>query len=164
MGKNFNTKSFIASVEAAIKAKLKQEGLISLEQFRLIHKKNHVPRVLVIEDDEAIQRSLTRILQKQGLKVAVASDGTQLSLVLDSEPIDLIILDIGLPWLNGYELAQLMKANSELCSIPLIFVSGMCNKDDIKRGFALGASDYIKKPFEIEEIQRTVHTLLALNS
>jgi len=164
MGKIFNTKSFLISVEDAIKAKLRQEGLVSLDQFRQVHKKNRTPRVLVVEDDEAIQRSLSRILEKQGLRVIVASDGSKLSDVLDHEPVDLIILDVGLPWLNGYELARLMKANADLASIPIIFVSGMCTKDDIKRGFELGASDYIKKPFEVEEIQRAVNTLLVLNT
>lgn len=164
MSKSFNAKSFLMSVEAAIKSKLRDEGLVSLDQFRKVHKKDRIPRILVIEDDEAIQRSLIRILEMQGLKVIVAKDGSQLSEVLDYEPIDLIILDIGLPWLNGYELARLMKAHPDLSTIPLIFVSGMCNKDDIKKGFEIGASDYIKKPFEVEEIQRAVRTLLALNS
>lgn len=163
MGK-FNSKSFIASVEEAIKDKLRREGLVSLDQFRKLHHQDRLPRILVIEDDELIRKSLVRILEKSNLRVVTASDGTQLSKVLDNEPLDLVILDVGLPWINGFEIARLMKAHPDLKKIPLIFVSGFSSKDDIKQGFAVGADDYIKKPFEVEEIQRAVSTLLALNS
>ncbi len=77
--------------------------------------------------------------------------------------MDLIVLDVGLPWINGFELAEMMKANEDLSEIPLVFLSARTSDEDIKRGFAVGASDYIKKPFDIEKVKRTVNTLIHLN-
>jgi two-component system aerobic respiration control protein ArcA len=162
MGKSFDAKGFVKSVEDAIKDKLRDEGLVSLDQYRKIHHKDRVPKVLIVEDDESVRRSLVQIVEKIGLRTVTAPDGSRLGEVLDSDPVDLIILDVGLPWLDGYELATLMKDNPDLRTIPLIFVSAYCSKDDIKKGFSVGADDYIKKPFEIDEVQRAVSTLLLL--
>jgi two-component system aerobic respiration control protein ArcA len=95
--------------------------------------------------------------------VRLAADGAELSTVLDDKPIDLIILDVGLPWLNGFELAQLLKEHKDLKSIPLVFVSGKSSEEDLKKAFELGANDYIKKPFDIEKLKKTVRTLLEIN-
>ena len=93
-----------------------------------------------------------------------AADGTQLSSVLDDHPLDLIILDIGLPWINGFELAEMMKTHPDLKEIPLIFLSGRTSDADVKRGFEVGADDFIKKPFDLEKVKRTVNTLIHLNT
>ncbi|MGE0526017.1 MAG: PleD family two-component system response regulator, partial [Bdellovibrionales bacterium] len=77
-------------------------------------------------------------------------------------PVDLIILDIGLPWINGFELAEMMKAHPDLKDIPLIFLSARTSDQDVKRGFDVGADDYITKPFDIEKVKRTVNTLVHL--
>jgi two-component system aerobic respiration control protein ArcA len=97
------------------------------------------------------------------MTVKTAADGTQLAVVLDDTPIDLIILDIGLPWINGLELAKLLKEHEDLKHIPLVFVSGKTSEFDVKRGFEAGADDYIKKPFDIDKMKKTVHTLLKLS-
>ncbi|HEX4922685.1 MAG TPA: response regulator, partial [Bdellovibrionales bacterium] len=85
-----------------------------------------------------------------------------LATVLDDNPIELIILDIGLPWINGFELAQMMKEHDDLRKIPLIFISARRSDTDVRRGFEVGADDYIKKPFDIEQIRKTVTTLMRL--
>ena len=103
------------------------------------------------------------MFEMDGFKVKSAADGTELSAVLDESPIDLIILDIGLPWINGFELAKLLKEHQDLKGIPLIFMSGKTSEIDVKRGFDVGADDYIKKPFDLEKMKKTVHTLLHLN-
>ena len=96
--------------------------------------------------------------------IAFARPRTELSSRTSyGHPIDLIILDVGLPWINGYELAEMMKAHKDLKRIPLIFISGRVNDADVKRGFEVGADDYIKKPFDLEKIKKTVRTLVQLN-
>ena len=72
-------------------------------------------------------------------------------------------MDVGLPWLNGFELGQMLKEHKDLKKIPLVFVSGKTGDEDIKKAFAIGADDYIKKPFEIDKLKKTVETLLKLN-
>jgi two-component system aerobic respiration control protein ArcA len=118
---------------------------------------------LLIEDDEAVRKALKRILEDEGLNVRAASDGTQLASVLEAGAIDLMILDVGLPWINGIELAQLLKQHQDLRRIPLIFISGHTAESEIRAAFAAGADDYIKKPFDVEHVKKTVRVLLQLN-
>ena len=162
MSKKNNTKSLIEKIEKLAIEKMIQEEVVSLDQFRKVQKKEEPRSILVIDDDETIRAAMRRIFEKEGYRVIAAADGTQLSDVLDDSPIDLIILDIGLPWLNGYELAKLLKEHEDLKKIPLIFLSGKTSELDVKRGFEVGADDYIKKPFEVQKVKKAVETLLRL--
>ena len=158
-----NTKDLVNKIEKLTKERMTKESVVDLGSFRDLKKKETPRTLLVIEDDETMRGALKRIFESEGMHVKTAADGTQLSLVLDDNPIDLIILDIGLPWINGLELAKMLKEHEDLKHIPLVFVSGKTSEFDVKRGFAAGADDYIKKPFEIEQMKKTVNTLLKLN-
>ena len=164
MSKKINTKSLIDKIEKLTKEKMTQQDVVSLDQFRKVQKKEDPKSILVIDDDETIRAALRRIFEAEGYKIITAADGTQLSDVLDDSPIDLIVLDIGLPWLNGYELAKLLKEHEDLRKIPLIFLSGKTSELDVKRGFEVGADDYIKKPFDVDNIKKAVATLLKLTA
>ncbi len=158
-----NTQDLIKKIEKITRDKIIQENVVSLTDFRDLTQKQTIPKViLIIEDDETMRVALKRIFEDEKYLVKTAADGTQLSVVLDDTPIDLIILDIGLPWINGFELAKLLKEHKDLKKIPLIFVSGKTSELDVKRGFDVGADDYIKKPFDIDNIKKTVKTLLTL--
>jgi two-component system, OmpR family, aerobic respiration control protein ArcA len=158
-----NTKDLVKKIEKITKERMTKESVVDLGQFRDLKKKEAPKTILVIEDDETMRSAMKRIFEADGLQVKTAADGTQLALVLDDNPIDLIILDIGLPWVNGLELAKLLKEHDDLKHIPLVFVSGKTSEFDVKRGFEAGADDYIKKPFDIDKIKKTIHTLLKLN-
>ncbi len=158
-----NTRDLVAKIERLAKEKMRQEDIVPLKDFRDLKQKQNQKCILVIEDDETMRLALKRIFESENYRVKTASDGTQLSTVLDDSPIDLIVLDIGLPWINGIELAKLLKEHEYLKNIPLIFVSGKVGDLDVKRGFEAGADDYIKKPFDIEKIKKTVATLLKLS-
>lgn len=133
-----------------------------MEELRRL-KERKVPRtILIIEDDETIRAALKRVFEIDHYRVLAAADGTQLATVLDDVPVDLIVLDVGLPWINGFELAEMMKANPDLKDIPLVFLSARTSDSDIKRGFQVGASDYITKPFDLEKVKRTVNALIKL--
>ena len=164
MAKKINTEDLVKKIEKITRDRLIKENVVSLDQYRKLKEKKDPYNLLVIEDDETMRRALARIFESEGYSVQTAADGTQLSDVLDDTPIDLIILDIGLPWINGYELAKLLKQHRDLNEIPLIFVSGKTSELDVKRGFEVGADDYIKKPFDIEKIKKAVGTLLKVNS
>ncbi len=161
--KNINTQELIDKIARVTKDRIKKERVVSLKDYRNLVQKEERKTVLIIDDDESVRKSLHRLLETEGYKVITVVDGTQLSLVLDDSPIDLILLDIGLPWVDGYELAKLLRQHKDLKKIPLIFISGKKDKSDIKKGFAVGASDYIKKPFDIEKVKKTIKTLLTLN-
>ena len=158
-----NTKDLVKKIEKITKERMTSDSVVDLDSFRDLKNKQNPKTILVIEDDETMRGALKRIFESDGMVVKTAADGTQLASVLDDNPIDLIILDVGLPWINGLELAKLLKEHDDLKHIPLIFVSGKTSEFDVKRGFEAGADDYIKKPFDIEKIKKTVHTLLKLN-
>lgn len=158
-----NTKDLVNKIEKITKERMTKESVVDLGSFRDLKRKEMPKSILVIEDDETMRTALKRIFESEGMNVRTAADGTQLAGVLDDSPIDLIILDIGLPWINGLELAKLLKENDDLKHIPLIFVSGKTSDFDVKRGFDAGADDYIKKPFDVDKIKKTVSTLLKLN-
>lgn len=158
-----NTKDLVNKIEKLTKERMTKESVVDLGSFRELKKKESPKTILVIEDDETMRSALKRIFEAEGMQVRTAADGTQLSLVLDDNPFDLIILDIGLPWINGLELAKLLKEHEDLKHIPLIFVSGKTSELDVKRGFDAGADDYVKKPFDVDKIKKTVNTLLKLN-
>lgn len=163
MKKKINTTDLVQKIEKLTKARIASQPVVDLEQFRTAQTKMDPRVLLVIEDDETMRSALQRIFEPEGFLLKMAADSTELGNVLDDQPIDLILLDVGLPWINGFELAQIMKSHVDLKDIPIVFVSGQSKEDDIKQAFAVGASDFIKKPFDIEKLKKTVYTLLKLN-
>ena len=160
--KSVNTKKLVDKIEKMTREKITREKVVSLADFRQLKKKDEPKTILVVDDDETMRQALKRIFEGEGYRVLLAADGTQLSQVLDEATLELIVLDIGLPWINGFELCKLLKENEELKKIPLIFISAKTSELDVRRGFEVGADDYIKKPFNLDEIKNTVRTLLKL--
>lgn len=161
--KKIQAGDLIAKIEKIAKSRMASGEVVELQNFRELKKKTDPKVILVIEDDETMRNAMKRIFEMDGFTVKLAADGTELSVVLDETAPDLILLDIGLPWLNGFELGQMLKEHKDLKKIPLVFVSGKTSEEDIKKAFEIGADDFIKKPFEIEKLKKTVATLLKLN-
>jgi two-component system aerobic respiration control protein ArcA len=160
--KKINASDLIAKIEKLAKSRMASGEVVELNNFRDLKKKVEPKVILVIEDDETMRAALKKIFEMDGFIVRLAADGTELSVALEDISPDMILLDIGLPWLNGFELAQMLKDHKELKKIPLIFVSGKTSDEDIKRAFEIGANDFIKKPFEIEKLKKTVNALLKI--
>ena len=158
MSQKINLKEVVHRIESIARDRMRNQDVVEIDSFK---KRQQPKTILVIEDDPSVMRSLDRVFQKEGYKVLCAEDGTQLNQFSDL-PIDFIILDIGLPWLNGYELAELLKQSKDLENIPMIFLSGQTESEAVKKGFSVGADDFVKKPFDIEQLKKTVRTLLAL--
>jgi two-component system aerobic respiration control protein ArcA len=163
VSKKIDAKELVAKIEKLARERMSSGEVVDLKSVRDLKNRKEKSSVLVIEDDDTMRVALKRILESEGLDVRTASDGTQLGEALGDKPVDLIILDVGLPWINGLELAKLLREHESLKSIPLVFISGKTSEFDVKRGFEAGADDYIKKPFEIEKVKKTIRTLLELN-
>ena len=115
-------------------------------------------RILIIEDDATLSRGLSDNFHEDGFVVATATDGRDgLKKVLDDPP-DIVLLDIMLPLLNGYELCQ--RVRSEKLDLPIIMLTAKGQEEEIVRGLELGADDYVTKPFGIRELKARVHRLL----
>jgi adenylate cyclase len=104
--------------------------------------------LLVVDDNEDNRYALTRRLAREGYpNVAVAVDGRQALELLSSKPFDLVLLDIMMPNINGYEVLEKMKAEEKLRHIPVIMISAVDEIDSVVRCIELGAEDYLPKPF-----------------
>lgn len=103
--------------------------------------------VLVVDDNEVNRDLLARRLQRQGHVVTVAVDGSQALELMRSAPFDLVLLDIMMPQMNGYEVLEHLKADEKLRYIPVIMISAVDDIDSIVRCIQLGAEDYLSKPF-----------------
>ncbi|HEY9700957.1 MAG TPA: response regulator [Allocoleopsis sp.] len=117
-------------------------------------------KILVIEDEQHIRTLINDILTLEDFEVIEAEDGNQgLNLALDELP-DLIICDIMMPELDGYEILKKLQENSRTKAIPFIFLTAKVTKDNMRYGMNLGADDYITKPFEEAELLTSVRTRL----
>jgi DNA-binding response OmpR family regulator len=115
-------------------------------------------RVLIVEDEPALMRGLTDTFRGRGFEVLTASDGAAgVETALSAEP-DLILLDIMLPKMNGYEVCRELRAQK--LDVPIIMLTARGQEQDIIRGLDLGADDYVTKPFNIGELVARVNAFL----
>jgi two-component system aerobic respiration control protein ArcA len=161
MTKKFSTSSMIQKIEKLTKQRMSAQPVVELDQFRDAKNKMRPTNILVIEDDETQRSSLKRILESDGYTPKLAADAAELTQILDEDhEIHFIILDVGLPWINGFELAQMIKDHRDLKSIPLIFLSAQAESKDFDEARNVGADDYIKKPFDIDKLKARIRELL----
>ncbi len=120
--------------------------------------------ILVVDDSPGNLHLLFDALTLAGYEVRCAKSGAMAMIGVQSYPPDLILLDIGMPGMNGYEVCQQLKANSETCEIPVIFLSALGEPLDKVKAFQVGGADYITKPFQLEEVLvRVKHQLTIRN-
>lgn len=161
MTKKFSTSTMIQKIEKLTKQRMAGQDVVELDQFRDVKNKMNPINILVIEDDETQRSSLKRILESDGYNPKLAADAAELTQILDEDhEIHFIILDVGLPWINGFELAQMIKDHRDLKSIPLIFLSAQAESKDFDEARQVGADDYIKKPFDIDKLKARIRELL----
>jgi len=110
------------------------------------------PRLLIIDDQPASVAVLVSYLENRAVEILVALDGQDgLAKALAGRP-DLILLDLFMPGMDGLKVCEQLKASSRTCEVPVIFLSASTSVEDKLQGFALGAVDYITKPFSEEEV------------
>jgi signal transduction histidine kinase/DNA-binding response OmpR family regulator len=118
--------------------------------------------ILVIDDTFANLRLLTELLSKKGYSVRPVADGALALVSAQAEPPDLILLDIMMPKLSGYDVCQQLKATPRTRDVPVIFMSALHQVIDKVKAFSVGGIDYITKPFQAEEVLARVETHLTL--
>lgn len=153
-------KSFTKQVAALNKKAVAQSKVVSLDEYRSVSKRTESPTILIVDDEVVMRNAVKRIFEKENYRVLMAKDAMELSKILEDTRLDLILLDVNLPWVDGYELCQLIKSHTMLKHIPVAFISGNKTEEDIRKGYEAGADDYITKPFEVEDIEKAVATLL----
>jgi serine phosphatase RsbU (regulator of sigma subunit) len=118
--------------------------------------------ILIVDDTPANLRLLSQMLADHGHRVRPVPDGTLALAAAQAEPPDLILLDIRMPGMDGYQVCQQLKASDETRDIPVIFISALDATDDKVRAFGAGGVDYVTKPFQVAEVLARVETHLAL--
>jgi two-component system, OmpR family, response regulator len=113
--------------------------------------------LLVVDDDAEIAHILSRYFGSHGFRVSTAGDGIQMRHVLDSEPVDIVMLDIGLPGEDGFSLTRNLRG---YWHGPVIIVTGRGDSVDRIVGLELGADDYVTKPFDLRELLARVRSVL----
>ena len=120
-------------------------------------------RILVVDDTPANIQTLVATLQAKGYQLSVATTGRQALEVVGRVRPDLILLDVMMPEMDGFETCRRLKASEASRDIPVIFLTARTETEDIVRGFELGAVDYVAKPFNAHELVARVHTHLTMN-
>jgi len=119
------------------------------------------PRILVVEDDFDISNMLRIYFQSQGYEVAVAPRGGDALEMCRQQLPNIVVLDIMLPDIDGYEVCRQLRSNLRTSHIPIIFLTQKDERSDKIQGLELGADDYITKPFDVEELRLRVKNAIA---
>jgi serine phosphatase RsbU (regulator of sigma subunit) len=119
--------------------------------------------ILVVDDTPANLQVLTGMLKDRGYKVRPVPSGKLALQAARRDPPDLILLDINMPDMNGYDVCEQLKADDKLKGIPVIFISALTEQLDKVKAFAVGGVDYLTKPFQMEEMHARVETHLKLH-
>lgn len=117
--------------------------------------------ILVADDEPSILLSLQFLLQKAGYTVRIARDGEEVLRAVEESLPDLIILDAMMPARSGYDVCQLLRSTDRCRDVPIIMLTAKGRDIDREKGMALGATDYVTKPFSTRDLVETVRRQLA---
>jgi len=121
---------------------------------------NSTKKILVVEDEEDINTLISQHLRNSGFEVESVYDGYEALEVTESSDFDLVVLDILLPGLNGWEVCHQLRQSKETLNLPIVFLTALANEADRIRGFDLGCDDYLVKPFSPRELVSRVKAVL----
>ncbi|GBD40898.1 Sensory transduction protein regX3 [bacterium HR39] len=119
------------------------------------------PRVLIVEDEPNIVLSLEFLMKKAGLETEVVRDGRAALARLDGEPADVVILDLMLPGVDGFEILRELRSRPGWSQTRVVVLTARGRQNERERGLELGADDYVTKPFSTRELLERVKALLA---
>jgi two-component system, sensor histidine kinase and response regulator len=120
--------------------------------------------IVIVDDHPGNLKVLGDILRQDGYQVRSFARGGPALVSVDEDPPDLVLLDINMPEMSGYEVCERLKSNPKRCDIPVIFLSGLSEAQDKVKAFRSGAVDYIPKPFQFQEVHARVEAHLKLHT
>ena len=122
------------------------------------------PKILVVDDSPSKLFVTMEHLTENGFSVSLADSGDAALAHLATAPADLILLDVLMPGIDGFETCRRLKADPATCDIPVIFMTALADSKYVVKGFAVGGADYVIKPIRIEEMLVRVNTHLGLRN
>ena len=117
-------------------------------------------KVTIVDDDRDTRELLAVALESEGFEVTAAANGLRLIASLQLNRPDVILLDVNMSWIDGFELCRAVRNSQEFNAIPVVFVSGRSATADVKRGMECGAADYFTKPVEISTLIARIRDLI----
>ena len=117
-------------------------------------------KILVVDDEQDLCEILLYNLKSAGYQAEAAYSG-EMAMEKDPSQYNLLLMDVMMPGMSGFELAEKLKANEKTASIPIIFLTAKDTEDDTLKGFGLGADDYVTKPYSVREVVARVKAVLA---
>ena len=120
------------------------------------------PVLLCVDDEEANLKLLEKLLVPRGYTVVGAANGQDAMLKIKSQAIDLVLLDIIMPGMNGFEVCRWIKEDPRFSNIPVIMITALISKHDRVRGIEAGAEEFLSKPFDLAEVLAKIKMLLKL--
>lgn len=121
-------------------------------------------KILVVDDDPYILMSLEFLMKKNGFDVMVARNGTEALEIVDKQVPDIVLLDIMMPDVDGYAICKHIKSSKKLKEAKVVFMSAKSKETDIQKGYDLGASLYVTKPFSTRQLLKQVQELISPSS
>jgi DNA-binding response OmpR family regulator len=121
---------------------------------------NGKPKVIIVEDDRETREMLAMALSMEGFEVAEAANGLKLISSLHGDRPDLILLDVNMSWIDGFELCRSVHRNEEFRDIPVVFVSARSSPSDIQKGMDAGAAAYFTKPVDLSVLTQKARELV----
>lgn len=118
------------------------------------------PRVIIVDDDRDTREMLTLALELEGFEVGQAANGLRLISAMHVDRPDVILLDVMMSWIDGFELCRAIKKNPTFADIPVIFISARKSAEDEKTGLAAGAVAYFSKPIDMDGLVSRIRVLL----
>lgn len=119
-------------------------------------------KILIVEDDRALVQILEFFLKSKGYAVDKAFEGIEAVKKINENLPDIILLDINLPKMSGFEVARKTKENEKTKNIPIIMITALGQDENIKRGYEIGCEDYIIKPFNLDQLTLKIAKFLSV--
>ena len=118
------------------------------------------PKVTIVDDDRDTRELLSLALESEGFEVNAAANGLRLISSLQLKRPDVILMDVNMSWIDGFELCKAVKKNEQFRDIPVVFISGRGEPEDKRRGREAGAADYFVKPLDLDAIVKRLRELI----
>lgn len=119
------------------------------------------PKVIIVDDDRDTREMLTLALELEGFEVSQAANGLRLISAMHVDRPDVILLDVMMSWIDGFELCRAIKKNEVFADIPVIFISARKSTEDERAGMEAGAVDYFAKPLDVDRLIARIREILA---
>jgi DNA-binding response OmpR family regulator len=121
---------------------------------------NPMKKILLVEDTRHLSEEIEDVLKQEGFRVITAINALQALERLRESSLDLIITDIRMPWMDGFELIELIRKDPDFASVPVVILSATASAEDRIRGHDVGANAYLRKPCKVQTLISTINSLL----